>query len=372
MQDDFSDLAIGLYAGLLDHGGLMPALERVAGAVGASAVSRHLVRHEAGMARAELAEARGGVADPAREAYRRHWMRLDPWTPAMASLPPGVHDMAAHVPPETRRASAVWQEWGRRHEASFHALVVPIAEGEALLFKRREGEPAFGARERGVLEALLPHLRRAGGAAPRLAPALAALPGQEGLLASGFEALPDGIAIHDGGGRMIHANAALRHMAALADGFRLGPEGIEPVQAAGRQALRRAILAALAAAEGRLGLLATAGSFALARPSGAAPWLGRALPLRGRDRAGHGALLLLGDAARPRKPSAALLGALFGLTPAEASLAAGLAAGRTLAEHAGRRRIGLETARSQLAAIRRKTGCRRQSEIVALLARLPG
>jgi len=48
--------------------------------------------------------------------------------------------------------------------------------------------------------------------------------------------------------------------------------------------------------------------------------------------------------------------------------AAALAAGATLADHARKRGVSLETVRSQMASIRRKTGCRRQAELVALVA----
>jgi DNA-binding CsgD family transcriptional regulator len=120
-----------------------------------------------------------------------------------------------------------------------------------------------------------------------------------------------------------------------------------------------------------------AGSLAVPRPSGKAAWLVRALPVQ---RAGKwdlpagfsGAMLLVTDSSRRPRPSAALLARLFGLTPAEASLAAALAAGRSLEEHATRRGIARETARTQLAAIRRKTDCHKQGELAALLARLPG
>ncbi|WP_270939450.1 helix-turn-helix transcriptional regulator, partial [Falsiroseomonas oryzae] len=86
----------------------------------------------------------------------------------------------------------------------------------------------------------------------------------------------------------------------------------------------------------------------------------------------RGAMLLVTDGARRPAPNAALLGRMFGLTPAEARLAAALAAGRSAADHAKARGVSVETVRSQLAAIRRKTGCRRQADLAVLLTRLPG
>jgi DNA-binding CsgD family transcriptional regulator len=83
-------------------------------------------------------------------------------------------------------------------------------------------------------------------------------------------------------------------------------------------------------------------------------------------------MLLLSDGGRRRALPAASLARLFSLTPAQAALAAALAAGATLEEHARKRGISRETARSHLAEIRRRTGCRRQAELVALLSRVPG
>lgn len=65
-----------------------------------------------------------------------------------------------------------------------------------------------------------------------------------------------------------------------------------------------------------------------------------------------------------------LLKALFDLAPAEASVASDLAAGMTVEAIALRRGSTIETIRTHLKNIRMKTGCRRQAELVALLAQL--
>jgi DNA-binding CsgD family transcriptional regulator len=83
-------------------------------------------------------------------------------------------------------------------------------------------------------------------------------------------------------------------------------------------------------------------------------------------------MLLVSDSAPRARPGAALLAQLFRLTPAEAALAASLAAGRTAKGHATKRGVSPETVKSQLAEIRRKTGCRRQADLAALLTRLAG
>lgn len=65
-----------------------------------------------------------------------------------------------------------------------------------------------------------------------------------------------------------------------------------------------------------------------------------------------------------------LLQALFGLSPAEARIAIGVAEGGSLPELAARAEVTHATVRSQLRSVFDKTGVRRQSELAALLARL--
>jgi DNA-binding CsgD family transcriptional regulator len=73
--------------------------------------------------------------------------------------------------------------------------------------------------------------------------------------------------------------------------------------------------------------------------------------------------------ARPR-PDPILLARIFGLTPAEARLATLVAGGLSPDDIAERFGITRTTARNQLKAVFAKTGTHRQSELVALLARL--
>jgi DNA-binding CsgD family transcriptional regulator len=73
----------------------------------------------------------------------------------------------------------------------------------------------------------------------------------------------------------------------------------------------------------------------------------------------------------PALPSEELLGALFGLTRAEARLARSLLTGCTAGEYARRAGVGMATVRTQLHSIFVKTGVTRQAELVALLSRVP-
>ena len=82
------------------------------------------------------------------------------------------------------------------------------------------------------------------------------------------------------------------------------------------------------------------------------------------------AILILVDPDEHSNPPELVLRHGFNLTPAESRLARALGEGDTLNEFAERQGISVGTARIQLKAVMAKTSTRRQSELVALLARL--
>jgi DNA-binding CsgD family transcriptional regulator len=82
------------------------------------------------------------------------------------------------------------------------------------------------------------------------------------------------------------------------------------------------------------------------------------------------ALLVLTDLTKPPVNDSRLLAIAFGLSPAEAKLAAQIASGTGIDMAARALRIGRETAKSQLKAVFLKTDTHSQPELVALLSRL--
>ena len=81
-------------------------------------------------------------------------------------------------------------------------------------------------------------------------------------------------------------------------------------------------------------------------------------------------ILLLSDLTAPLRPEATQLCAAFGLTVAEAKLAAKLASGSGIVGAAASLGVSRETARTQLKAVFAKTNTRRQAELAALVSRL--
>lgn len=84
--------------------------------------------------------------------------------------------------------------------------------------------------------------------------------------------------------------------------------------------------------------------------------------------AGTYALLVVTPVSAATAPPIELMRSLFDLTPSEARVARGLAAGDTLEEIAANGGVAISTVRTQLRQVLQKTGCSRQAEIVSLLA----
>lgn len=82
------------------------------------------------------------------------------------------------------------------------------------------------------------------------------------------------------------------------------------------------------------------------------------------------ALLMLLPVASDRVPSATLMKSLFDLTPAEARIAGGIARGDTAETLARDGDVAISTVRSQIRRVLEKTGCSRQADLAAFLARI--
>ena len=115
----------------------------------------------------------------------------------------------------------------------------------------------------------------------------------------------------------------------------------------------------------------------LSRPPPKPPLVATAVPLSASGLAAAGlppepmALLLVADPeARPPPPSPAVLREAFGLTKAEAEVAARAAAGEGVPAIAASLAIAPGTARLHLHRVFEKAGAHRQAELAAVLARL--
>jgi DNA-binding CsgD family transcriptional regulator len=107
---------------------------------------------------------------------------------------------------------------------------------------------------------------------------------------------------------------------------------------------------------------------------GGTPWLLiEAMPVTSTSNDifdGCRAVLVVNDLSRPSITNAALLGLVFGLTSAEARLAAAICEGQDLNAASASFGVSRETLRGQLKTVFAKTGSRRQAELVARAAQI--
>lgn len=163
-------------------------------------------------------------------------------------------------------------------------------------------------------------------------------------------------------GTLIEANASGRAL--------LGPDGPkagEPLLS-GVPAEKHALCQALKMSCARKGPRVSE-PIALTRPGGG-HLLAYVLPLEHGEHGGDAALVLLADPRGPERRDAAQVLQLFGLTGAEARLAALVGVGHAPRGAAAELRISEHTARSTLKTVYDKLGINKQSELGHLVARL--
>ncbi|WP_159992592.1 helix-turn-helix transcriptional regulator [Roseomonas sp. 18066] len=238
-------------------------------------------------------------------------------------------------------------------------MMIPMPTGEFVTFtleRWRQAGPHPPPMRR-LIDALRPHLARAGLMAARLGleRAQAAV---ETLQTLGLPA-----AVVAPGERLVAANAGFLQSTAI---LALARDRIA-LQGSAADAEFRRILAATLSAGG-----VASRSLPLRDREGLASVV-HLLPLRGAARdlfTGARLLLVITGIGPLRAPDGALLTSLFDLTPAEIRLVRGLVAGHTLKTIAEQGPVALSTLRTQLVSVFRKTSTARQSELLALIASL--
>jgi DNA-binding CsgD family transcriptional regulator len=202
-------------------------------------------------------------------------------------------------------------------------------------------------------------------------------------LAAALDRMPLAAILCDRAGRALWLNRAAEEMARRGDGVRLRDGQVEAAAGNGATAgLRRLIDGAAldarplaARGNGWSGDGAAddaGGTLPLPRPWPRKPLTAVVTPLPATapladmalDRGRPAALLLINDPDRAVPLPAARLASAFGLTSAEARLAAALATGTSLSDYADAAQITIGTARWYLKQALAKTGAHRQSELV--------
>ncbi|MBV8166060.1 MAG: hypothetical protein JO021_04655 [Alphaproteobacteria bacterium] len=355
MAIDEADLVGGFYEAAFDAARFPDALRQL-GAF-ADGVGGVLLVWDKQAAHPLLLASAGHWGPDAAEAYRDHYAALDPYRPVIDALPVGGWSTCgAFFDDQFVARSAFYNEYliprGTRYISAARLLARDRFD-VYLGVHRSPRQAPFTRAELQGLERVGRHLGRAAGAF--LDVTHTRLGHAAGLGA--LEQIVKPTLLVDVDGCVVYANpaaeTALRASTVIAQQHgRLIAQ--QPVDTERMQALIERAARHQAGGETRLGA-----AIVTVTPGGRAMTLHSLAPTAV-------ALVMLHDP-RGAAPPAARLQSVFGLTAAETALAQGLIAGQRLAEIAVARGVSVETVRTQLRALFRKTGTTRQPDLVRVL-----
>ena len=334
-----------------------------------------------------------GLDPRALDDYVAHYAQIDPWNEYLGKRPSGRPIVSQAVMDDRVFERTEFCHDFLRRYGIFHAMGGFVVRSGALAFlcgvQRSSERGAFAPAELQRLKAFFPHLERA----VRIHRRLVQAGGLKDGMTAALDRMPIAAILADRFGRAVWLNRPAEELVRHADGLRLRDRRIEATANNGISAeLRRLILGAAAtvatdgAAAPRRGSTGGANGhdMASAAEAGGLLQLPRPCPLRPLtvmvtplavpariadaaldfDLARPTALLLVSDPERAVQLPTDQLARTFGLTGAEAKLAAALATGTSLTDYADAARITIGTARWYLKQALAKTGAHRQSELV--------
>jgi len=278
-----------------------------------------------------------------------------------------VHD--ASFISEAEKDRHMYYDWQMKYSDSRHRVVGMVSPAPCLqsgiALHRDRGKGDFPAETIAHFSTLFRHVERA----LEIGFRLGTLGSMQRVSLDLLDRNVLGIVLLDDRGRVIFVNSAAQALGQLADGIALSAGGITLARAPDNRRLQRLIGEALATTNGTGGM--PGGAMLAPRPSRKRPFSVLVSPLSrfafGMTRLHPAVCVVIADPEKRDLLPADRLRALYGLTPAEARLAARLALGDDLRSAAASLGIGYATARTQLTGIFDKTETRRQGELIMLL-----
>lgn len=299
------------------------------------------------------------------ETYNNFFYAVDPFV----NLPVGrVMTVEEVVDEEEWLRSAIYQEFLSPLAVRYY-LGADIGDGGEpccrFRVSRAERSQNFGDSERATCQILLPHIR----CAVRLRNEIDVTEAERQLYARTLERLAVGAVILDKCGKILRSNDAATEILRQRDGLSVINGRLHAVLGTENRELQGMIEHAISGETSPRPHLVS--GMSLTRSSGR-PNLGvviKAAPMtEWSDSAESPAVVvIIRDVEQKSQASQSVLQRLYGLTPAESTLALKLLGGMTVDEASEQLRISRNTARCQLRAIFAKMGVTRQTELVRLL-----
>jgi DNA-binding CsgD family transcriptional regulator len=297
------------------------------------------------------------------------------------------------VPDEERNRSEIYNDYQLKFDMGpimWSKFIDRPNYVAAVSFHRPESLPPFTEKELELLTALAPHMRRA----LHLSQSLREMETEKLMLTRSLDEMDVALCMVRRSGSVSRLTESAERLLSGNSGIWLRGGRLQVSSAAEQRALDALIAGACstgagvgvetpvrsqseAAARGtvRSWTAPHGGSLLITRPLPLRPLLLTISPFRSGpmlSESSTAALIQISDPSAVPRSRAAVLKALYGLTPTEARLADLLLQGFEVREVAERMRITLETARFNLKRVLAKTGTRRQTELMRLMLSLPG
>lgn len=308
-----------------------------------------------------------GWTDDDVRVHAERYMASDPWAHSSHLEEGSVATTEELCSEEEFEASVAYREFykPRNTRYGFGGIILRVGGKVSAITAARPAEKGpCGEVEKAVLRPLMPHLRRAAllhGEVCSLRTQLSAFTGH-------LDRYPHAFLLIDIECGICYANTAARELAELNDGLAIASGRVRLRSSRDDAALRR-IVAQIA--EDRS---ASPGRMHCHRPSHRPPYRLLILPVPesgavafGASRPAAAIIIIDPGAGLAVDPDALKAG--FGLTGAEAKIAAKLAEGRSAEEIAGESGASVQTVRTHIRRILSKTDTNRQGELIALVLR---
>jgi DNA-binding CsgD family transcriptional regulator len=309
-------------------------------------------------------------------SYKRYWAFRNPLWAQAAALPSGaIFSLDSLMPRQDFARTAIYNEWWKPADYSLAMLGACLQNDDRLssviCIINAPDKDALTEEQTRIFEKAVRHIARA----LRIYRQLWTLKHRPFATAEQFESLPQGAILADASANVLFINAQARKTLESEKNIALKGGRLETTDDSG--ALQQLIAScgfSIGALCGPLGgrvevprgprrapLTLVITPFRTLNFGAEIPWLGLRLPA---------ALVTITDPEIGRRRFVQDLHKRFGLTAAEAGLAAEIIKGDGREAAARRRGISVATARSQLSSIFEKTGTHRQAELVHLLLEL--
>jgi DNA-binding CsgD family transcriptional regulator len=346
----------------------LSAMEEALGATGSHLISWSPITNRA------FTSVVNGVDDSAARLYAEHYGLIDPRRIHGERLPQDVV-FRCHELFDERFASSneFYCDYLAKYDVRFLTAATFIREEGtrahfAALRSKRRGH--FAVEDTRVLELLLPHLRQAF----RLADELKAGEARSAQVRGILDRLSGPAAILTRDSRVQEVNSEMDRLLNSSGPIVMSGGRLVARRSADAAKLVKAVQLAGAGADPK----ASGTRLRLDGGEDGALWIATVLPLSPVISAGleierHGTLLVLNDLMQRRGViNPAMLQEVLRVSPAEARLAAALAAGETVNDYAERTALSLNTVRSQLKSVFGKINVSSQVELSKALCRLNG